>query len=263
MYKTGRRAFNACMEMQQVPAAAAPARRTAAGHPARRREAVRAARLPRGDDPRDCRGSRGPVGAGGLLLRPQARAVSCHLRCTGRPPSENGWRCCSKRRSAPGSSDHLRQVVEAFVAAGAAPARQRRRRVLRAAGGARAGAARQRPSVCWSTSSTRWRTASSTHCTPRGPAATGPPPPGPTSSRWVRCCTTSATTACPGFRADATSDNDPAAGALLIDFIVAGLSALLPAPAPRAPERPLQPPPGDKHEPSNLPGHAAGLGPQR
>ena len=50
------------------------------GDPAGRREAVRAARLPRGDDPPDRRGGGRAAGAGGLLLRPEARALPRHLR---------------------------------------------------------------------------------------------------------------------------------------------------------------------------------------
>ena len=59
------------------------AARPPAGDPAGGRKAVRAARLPRGDDPPDRRGGRRAAGAGGLLLRPEARALPRHLRALG------------------------------------------------------------------------------------------------------------------------------------------------------------------------------------
>ncbi len=89
----------------RAAAAEAALARSQAGDPAGGREAVRAPRLPRGDDPPDRRGSRRAAGAGGLLLRPEARALPRHLRALG--PLDRGTpRRPARGRQRPGRPAH-------------------------------------------------------------------------------------------------------------------------------------------------------------
>ena len=90
------------------------AARPSTEHPACRRAAVRPARLSRGVDPRHRRRGRSAAGAGGLLLRRQARALRGDLRVVAAHASSAGS-TSSRPRTRRRRRDVWMRMLEAFV----------------------------------------------------------------------------------------------------------------------------------------------------